>query len=83
MKQFVYYFKLCKKRLVVVLFLIFNSSTGDSCDELLTSLVYLDTSVNPHKLLGHVQINKYVKENAVELDLCKFQFIIFFNKSIV
>ena len=76
--MYVYYFKLCKKRLVVVLFLIFNSSTGDSCDKLPTSLVYLDTSVSPHNLLGHVQIDKFVEKNAVELDLGKFQFTIFF-----
>ena len=66
-----------KKSIVVVLLLNFNSSTGDSCNELPTSLVYLDTSVSPHNLLGHVQIDKFVEENAVELDLGKFQFTIF------
>ena len=49
-----------------------NYSFDDSCDELPTSLVYLDTSVNPHKLLGHVQIKKFVEENALELNSGKF-----------
>ena len=58
----------------------FNYSFVDSCDELPTSLVYLDTSVNPHKLLGHVKIYKQMmiqtnlqldEESAVEFDLGK------------
>ena len=65
-----------KKSFVVLL--LFNSSTDDSKNQLPTSLVYLDTSVNPHKLLGHVQIKKFVEENAVELNFGKFQFIILF-----
>ena len=56
---------------MVVLLLDYNYSTGNSCDELPTSLVYLDTSVNPHKLLGHVKIYKIDEENAVEFDLGK------------
>ena len=50
----------------------FNYSFGDSCDELPTSLVYLDTSVNPNKLLGHVKILELDEENAIELNLSKF-----------
>ena len=68
---------------MVVIHLNFNYSVGESCDELPTSLVYLDTSVNPHKLLGHVKVNKFDvescllvfkadEENAVEFDLGKF-----------
>ena len=71
-KQFVHCFNFCKKLIVVVLLLNFNSSTGNLCDELPTSLVYLDTSVSPHKLLGHVKIDKSVEENAVQLDFGKF-----------
>ena len=65
---------------MVVIHLNFNYSAGESCDELPTSLVYLDTSVNPHKLLGHVKIYKQMmiqtnlqldEENAVEFDLGK------------
>ena len=59
---------------MVVIHLNLNYSAGESCDELPTSLVYLDTSVNPHKLLGHVKIYKFYKideENAVEFDLGK------------
>ena len=48
-----------------------------------TSLVYVDTSVNPHMLLGHVKVDKFDvescllvfkadEENAVEFDLGKF-----------
>ena len=42
------------------------------CDELPTSLVYMDTSVVPHKLLGHVLVERisYLGSN-VELDLGK------------
>ena len=57
---------------MVILLLNFNSCTGDSSDELPTSFVYLDTSVSPHKLLGHVKIDKSVEENAVQLDFGKF-----------
>ena len=49
-----------------------NYSFDDSCDELPTSLVYLDTSVNPNKLLGHVKILELDEENAIELNLSKF-----------
>ena len=56
---------------MVVIHLNLNYSAGESCDELPTSLVYLDTSVNPHKLLGHVKIYKIDEENAVEFDFGK------------
>ena len=37
----------------------------------LTSLVYMDTSVNPNKILGHVQVNEF-DENSVVFDSGKF-----------
>ena len=44
-------------------------SFGESCDELPTSLVYIDTSVTPNKLHGHVKISKSDEiENAVRFD---------------
>ena len=45
----------------------FIYSIGESCDELPTSLVYLDTSEKPCKLLGHVQIKEfYQKKDLLE-----------------
>ena len=45
----------------------------ESCDELATSLAYIDTSVAPHMLLGHVQVKKLEeKKNSVEFDYGKF-----------
>ena len=41
--------------------------------ELFTSLVYMNTSVIPHKVVGHVLAEKLVDKNdAVEFDLGKF-----------
>ena len=53
------------------------------CDELPTSLVYMDTSVVPHKVLGHVlvekmvDVEKYDEESRVEFDLGTFDNYIF------
>ena len=58
--------------------LITFCSIFDSSDEFLTSLVYMDTSVNPNKLLGHVIVNESEEKNAVDLDLGKILFICFF-----
>ena len=42
-------------------------------NERFTSLVYMNTSVIPHKVVGHVLAEKLVdKYNAVEFDLGKF-----------
>ena len=42
-----------------------------------TSLVYIDTSVNPHKILGQLEVHKFDKRrNAVEFDNGKFLFMI-------
>ena len=60
----------------------FNCSIFDSSDEFLTSLVYMDTSVNPNKLLGHVIIYEFDEKNAIYLDLGKFLFIVFILNSI-
>ena len=57
----------------------FNCSIFDSCDELPTSLVYMDTSVNPNKLLGHVIVYESEEKSAVEFDLGKILFDVFFN----
>ena len=44
-----------------------------SSKELFTSLVYMDTSMTPHKVIGHVLAEKLVdKNNAVGFDLSKF-----------
>ena len=44
-----------------------------SCDELPTSLVYTDTSKEPHKVVGHAFVEKpSSKENAVDVDVGKF-----------
>ena len=44
-----------------------------SCDELPTSLVYMHTSTIPHKLIGHVLVEKVENiRNAVEFDIGKF-----------
>ena len=54
----------------------FICSVSKSCDKLPTSLVYLDTSVNPYKFLGHVQVYKAGHEkNAVHFDLGKYCFL--------
>ena len=38
-----------------------------------TSLVYIDTSVNPHKILGQLQVSEFGgRKNAVEFDDGKF-----------
>ena len=43
------------------------------CDDLPTSLVYMDTSVVPHKLLGHLLVERIsCLESDVEFDLGKF-----------
>ena len=48
-------------------------SSGESCDELPTSLVYMDTSVTPNKLHGHVKISKSDEiENSVQFDNGKY-----------
>ena len=60
---------------MVVIYLNFNYSTCESCDELPTSLVYMDTSVNPNKLLGHVKIYKPDEENAVQFNHGKYYFL--------
>ena len=47
--------------------------TKELCDDLPTSLAYMDTSVNPHKFLGHVLIEKrYDKIKSLEFDLSEF-----------
>ena len=56
--------------------MIFNCSIFDSSDELPTSFVYMDTSVDPNKLLGHVLIYEHDEKNAVYLDLGKSLLII-------
>ena len=44
-----------------------------SCDELPTSLVYTDTSENPHKVVGHAFVEKlWSKANALYVNLGKF-----------
>ena len=44
----------------------------NSGDELSTSLVYMDTSVVPHKLLGHVLVENISRfKSGVEFDLGK------------
>ena len=45
-----------------------------SCDEsLLTSLVYTDTSENPHKVVGHALVEKlWSKGNALNVNQGKF-----------
>ena len=49
----------------------------ESCDELPTSLVYMDTSVVPHKLLGHVLVEKMKNiKNVVEFDLGMYNIIV-------
>ena len=50
----------------------FICSVSKSCDKLPTSLVYLDTSVNPNKFLGHVLVYKAYEENAVKFDYGKY-----------
>ena len=56
----------------------FLYSVSESSDKLPTSLVYLDTSVNPNKLLGHVKIYEADEENAVKFDYGKYCFLCFF-----
>ena len=49
--------------------MIFIYSVSKSSDELPISLVYLDTSINPNKLLGHVEIDKCCRKNdSLEFD---------------
>ena len=55
----------------------------ESCDELPTSLVYMDTSATPHKVIGHVLVEKSDDyKNAVEFDLGKCNLICLSNKVI-
>ena len=61
-----------KRSIAVVLLLNVNYSIGESCDELPTSLVYVDTSVNPHKILGHVEISEFREKKSIEIDYGKF-----------
>ena len=53
----------------------FSYRIDESCDELPTSLVYLDTSVNPNKLLGYVKIYEPDEENAVQFNHGKYFFL--------
>ena len=54
-----------------------------SCDEFPTSLVYMDTSATPHKVIGHVLAEKIVDiRNAVEFDMGKCILICLLNKFI-
>ena len=64
-----------KRSFVVILLLNVNYSIGESCDELPTSLVYVDTSVNPNKLLGHVKIDEAEEEYAVFFNHGKCYFL--------
>ena len=55
-----------------IITLIYSRQTTleQSCDDIPTSLVYMDTSVNPHKILGHTLVTKLeCRNNAVEFDL--------------
>ena len=60
---------------MVVIHQNLNYSAGESCEEFPTSLVYLDTSVNPNELLGHVLVYKAGEENSVKFDLGKYCFL--------
>ena len=41
-------------------------SLANSCDELPTSFAYMDTYVIPHKIMGHVLVEKWKYFNDVE-----------------
>ena len=43
----------------MILFRDFMEPIRKSCDDLPTSLVYMDTTATPHKLLGHVQVESF------------------------
>ena len=49
--------------------------TKELCDDLPTSLAYMDTSVNPNKFIGHVLVEKCDEEiKSLELGLNEFFF---------
>ena len=73
----------CSKYLFVIYFFHRKEMLEQFCDELPTSLVYIDTSATPHKVIGHVLVEKSDDyENAVEFDLGKCNLICLSNKVI-
>ena len=75
--KFIYLFVFIneKRSIVVVLLIYFVYSVSESSDKLPTSLVYLDTFINPNKLLGHLQIYKADEKNAVQFHHGKHYFL--------
>ena len=49
----------------MILFRDFMEPIRKSCDDLPTSLVYMDTSVTPHKLHGYVQVESFYDRKRI------------------